>query len=92
MERNKIPEKLSTDEYCKVIIEEKTKCLDDFSVHQFISEGKQTLVIIDKINMQASVWQIMRNHLSPRGFSVTQRHSVKVYRLGERSNISESKL
>jgi hypothetical protein len=72
--------KLSTGEFCKVIIDEKTKDLTDYYVRNFIDkDGKMNLVIIDRTKMEASIWQIARNPLSPTGFSVTHCPSVKAH-------------
>ncbi|HSX48798.1 MAG TPA: hypothetical protein VLE44_00900 [Candidatus Saccharimonadales bacterium] len=92
MEIEKTLAKLSTDEYCKVVVKDKTEDLDSFSVHQFISDGKRTLVIIDETSMKASIWQIARNHFSPTGFTVTERHSVPVRRCSGISDVSKPQL
>lgn len=72
--------KLSTGEFCQIIIDEKTKDLTDYDVRKFIDQdGKTNLIIIDKTKMESSIWQITRSSLSPRGFTVTYCPSVKTY-------------
>ncbi len=74
-----VDRKLSTGEFCKIIVDKETKDLTNYGIRNFVdNEGKINLVIIDKTKKEASIWKITRSPFSPTGFSVI-RSTVKAH-------------